>query len=497
MKHGIRPFAIAGIFVYCALLWTLLFQQGISYPFVFLFFGAVIGSAWFGGTIAGFLSVLFSSAAIAYFFIPPVFSVRIEKASKSYLIAYILCATAISWASSSRKRAEVEIRRSRDELEERVQERTAEILRSHEEVIERERQLRTLTEAIPQQIWRAGADGAMEYCNQHLLDYVGRTAEEMQGDQFFSVVHRDDLDDLRESWTNALTAGAPFEGEWRIQGADKQYRWFLIRSIPQFSESGQIVCWYGIHIDIEKRRHAEQSLALAQVELSQHARTLSMGELAASIAHELNQPITAVVTHAYACRQWLAANPPNLERASATAEKIVQESTRASAVVAGVRGLFQGREPTRESADINQLIRGLMHLLRDEAIRRDVIVRTHLAVNLPRTLCDPVQIQQVLLNLATNGMDAMATVDGLRELIITSEYKDSREILIKVEDTGSGMDADTTAKIFVPFFTTKPHGAGLGLSVSRSIIEAHDGKLWATASHSRGTVFQFTLPVLS
>ena len=496
MEYGIRPSAIAGIFVYSALLWTLLIQQGISYPFVFLFFGAVIGSAWFGGTLAGFLSVVLSTVVFAYFFVPPVFSMSVDKKSRSYLVAYVLCATAISWISSSRKRAEVRILRARDELEERVQERTAEIQRSHEEIVESERQLRTLTEAIPQQIWRAGADGTMEYCNQHLLDYVGRRADEMKGDQFFSVVHSDDRDAFRESWANAISSGVQFEGEWRIHGANGQYRWFLIRSVPQCFSSGLIARWYGTHIDIEERHRAEQALALAQVELSQQSRTLSMGEMAASIAHELNQPITAVVTHAYACREWLAADPPNLERANATAEKI-DASTRASAVVAGVRGLFQGREPTRESADINRLVRSLVQLLRDEAARRDVIIHTRLATSLPLTLCDPIQIQQVLFNLAMNAMDAMAEISSPRELLIASESTDSREILIQVEDRGSGMDAETTARIFVPFFTTKPHGAGLGLSISRSIIEAHDGRLWATPRIAGGTVFQFTIPVVS
>jgi PAS domain S-box-containing protein len=497
MQYGVRPAAIAGVFVYAALLWTLLIQQGISYPFVFLFFGAVIGSAWFGGTLAGFLSVAFSTVVIAYFFVPPVFSMSVDKKSRSYLLAYVLCATAISWASSSRKRAEVKILRARDELEERVQERTAEIQSSHEEIVERERQLRVLTEAIPQQIWRATADGTIEYCNQHLLHYTGHIVDEMKGDSFFSIIHGDDRDAFRESWANAISSGIQFEGEWRVRGASGEYRWFLIRSIPQFSTSGLIARWYGTHIDIEKRHRTEHALAVAQVELSQQSRTLSMGELAASIAHELNQPITAVVTHAYACRQWLAADPPNLERASSTAEKIVQESTRASAVVAGVRGLFQGREPTRESEDINRLVRSLVQLLRDEAIQRDVIVRTRLDTNLPQTLCDPVQIQQVLLNLAMNGMDAMAEINGPRELLIASELRDSREIVIRVEDCGTGMSAESTASIFVPFFTTKPHGAGLGLSISRSIIEAHDGKLWSTPRLAGGTVFQFTIPVMS
>jgi PAS domain S-box-containing protein len=496
MAYAVRPTVVAGFFVYVAFLLTLVVQHVIAYPFVFLFFGAVMGSAWFGGRIAGYLSVALSTWVITYFFVPPVFSMTVDARARSYLLAFFLCAVAISWVSSGRKLAEAEILRARDELEERVLERTAEIRRSHEEIVESEHRLRLLTEAIPQQIWRATADGKVEYCNQHLLDYVGLTTEQMLGGQFVSVIHPDDRDAFRELWAGALNAGTTLDGEWRIRGADGHYRWFLIRSIPQYSSTGEITRWYGTHIDIEERHRAEQALVHAQFELSRQAHTLGMAELAASIAHELNQPMTAIVTHAYACREWLAEESANVERARTTAAKMIQESTRASAVVARIRSLFQGGESVREAVDINRLVRNLVNLLRDEAIRRDVLVRTGLAEDLPRTLGDSVQLQQVLLNLAMNGMDAVAEVDRPRELFIGSEFRAPDEILIRVEDCGPGMDPQTAARIFDPFFTTKPHGVGLGLSISRSIVEAHDGHLWATQRPAGGTTLQFTIPVV-
>lgn len=185
MEYLFKPCAIAGFFVLVALLWTFPLQHIIAYPFVFLFFGAIMGSAWFGGAIAGFVAVLFSSLLIAYSFVPPLFSINIAKESQSFFAAFILCAIAITVVSSARKRAESAIRSARDELETKVQERTAELVRSNLEIQESERQLRILTEAIPQQIWRANAAGYIEYCNHHLRDFVGRQIDALRGEAFF------------------------------------------------------------------------------------------------------------------------------------------------------------------------------------------------------------------------------------------------------------------------------------------------------------------------
>jgi PAS domain S-box-containing protein len=492
-----KPFAVAGFFVLLAFLWTLYLQHEFAYPFVFLFFGAVMGSAWFGGTLAGLLSVILSAVMIAYFFVPPLYSWSIDTKASTYFVAFIACAFTVSWVSSSKKRSETAIREARDQLEQKVHERTADLEQSYADIKESERRLRLLTEAIPQQIWSAGPDGRVEYCNQHLLAFVGRSMDQMCGEGFFAVLHPEDLDLFRQSWESSLAAGSKFEGEWRIRGANGQYRWFLVRGVPQESSDSQIARWYGTHVEIEERHRAEQALIAAQAELSRLARTLSMGELAAGIMHEINQPLTAVVTHAYACREWLNTDPANLEKAASTADRIVQESTRASAVVSRVRALFRKEAPAKERLDINQVIRNLVRLVRDEAIRRDVRIRTELAKNLPEVEVDRVQIEQVLLNLAINGMDAMAGVESSRELLIVSTAHDGKEILVRVEDCGAGVNPEIAVKIFDPFFSTKPNGVGMGLSISRSIIEAHAGRLWVAARPSGGAVLQFTIPVQS
>jgi PAS domain S-box-containing protein len=495
MEHGIKPVAIATSFVLVALLWTFPLQHVIAYPFVFLFFGAIMGSAWFGGAAAGFIAVVESSIVINFFFIPPVFSFTVAKESQSFLAAFILCAFAISIVSSARKRAENAVRRAKDELETKVRERTAELERSNLEIQESERQLRILTEAIPQQIWRADSSGRIEYCNQHLRAYVGAEDKSIAGDAFFDILHPEDAVLFRQGWESALVAGGRFEVKVRVRAADGSFRWYLVRSIPQRSEDGKIARWYGIHIDIEEQHRAQQSLVLAQDDLSRLSRTLSMAEMAASIAHELNQPLTAVVTHAYACREWLGSNPANLEKASATAEKIVQESTRASAVVKRVRALFRKEGPERQSTDVNQLARELARLLRDESIRRGITIHMLLDRNVPRIEADPVQIQQVLLNLATNAMDSMMTVAGGRDLTIRSERYGADEIAITIDDSGPGIAPEILNRIFEPFFSTKEQGTGMGLAICRSIVESHDGRMWAENLTPAGARFKFTLRV--
>jgi PAS domain S-box-containing protein len=491
--HAFRPVAIAVVFVLVALLWTFPLQHVITYPFVFLFFGAIMGSAWFGGMAAGFVAVALSSLLVGYFFIPPFYSMSIGKESQSFFTAFILCAIAITIVSSARKRSESAVRVARDELEVRVRARTAELEQSNRETQESERQLRQITEAIPQQIWRADAQGNVEYCNGHLLSYLGRPMALLQGDSFFNIFHTLDEPMVRQTWRAAQEFRNSFEAEARVRDAGGSYRWFLIRAIPQLTADGAVARWYGIHIDIEEQRRAQQTLAEAQEEQSRVSHLLSMAEMAASIAHELNQPLTAVVTHAYACREWLREDALNIAKASATAEKIVQESTRASAVVSRVRALFRKEAQTREATDLNGLIRGAVRLLREEAIRRDLSIQLVLTDPLPKLNVDPVQIQQVLLNLAMNAMDAMAGVPEPRELTIRSLQKGSGEAWISIEDRGSGLADDATTRIFEPFYTTKPNGAGMGLAICRSIVEMHDGRLWAENRPGGGAVFHFTV----
>ena len=491
MEFGIKPSAIAGCFVLVALLWTIPLQHVISYPFVFLFFLAIIGSAWFGGFVAGMLATGMSYVLIVFFFIPPLYSITVGKESKTFLGSFVVCAIVIAAISSARKRGEVAIRVARDELEERVQERTSELEQSNQEILERERQLLIFAEAIPQQIWSADAKGTIEYCNRDLLAYIGKGMRELQGEAFFSIFHPEDASPFRESWESARNAVGNFEVQARIRGANGAYRWFLVRGLPQRAADGKLLRWYGIHVDIENQQRAQHRLHVAQEFLFRTTRTTSMAEMAASIAHELNQPLTALATDASACKRWLSSEPANLVKASAAAERIVSESTRAGAVLRRIRSLFSKSDYVREMTDLNKLIVDLAHMLRDDAIGRGVSIKLSLDETIPMLRLDPVQIQQVLLNLIVNGMESMAAVDGPKELEIASELSGD-EIAVAVSDSGSGFSDRDRERLFEPFFTTKPEGTGMGLAICRSIIEAHDGRIWGARSE-HGSVFQFIL----
>jgi PAS domain S-box-containing protein len=492
-RYGLKPCAIAVVFVLVALLWTFPLQHLIDYPFVFLFFGAIMGSAWFGGRTAGLIAVVLSSILVTYFFIPPLYSISVAAESQSFLAAFILFAVTMSFVSSARKRAETQVREARDLLETRVQQRTADLEESNREIQRSEKELRLLTEAIPQQIWRADFHGSIEYVNQTLRDYMGVPEEMLLGDRLFQMLHARDAYLVQDTWKQAAETGTPFEVQARIRNDNGEYRWFLIRAFPQRSEDGTIARWYGLHIDIEDREREQQSLTARQERLSRLSRNLSMSEVAVSIAHELNQPMTALMTHAYACREWASCNPPNVEKLSLTAEKIVQETTRASAVVKRVRSLFSQDEPVRTETDLNHLIQDSALLLRDDAIRQSVRLELELDAELPSVEVDPVQIQQVILNLAKNAIEAMTNSAGDRVLEISTQRPGDDEILVQVKDSGPGIAQEFVASIFEPFFSTKKNGTGIGLAICRSIVEAHSGRISARNNPGRGVTFQFTI----
>jgi PAS domain S-box-containing protein len=447
-------------------------------------------SAWFGGFISGLIAAALSSFLVGFFFIPPLFSLSIAQEYRSYETAFIVCAIAVTTVSAARKRAEVAIRSSRDELDARVRERTAELERSNSEIRGRERQLRLLTEAIPQQIWRTDKDGSIEYANGDLLEYVG--LRDLAGGVFFEIFHPEDRLMVKSSWENSRLATTKFECKARVRGADGAFRWFIVRANPQFDDGGAVQCWYGVHIDIEDQERAQQNLLISQERLSRYSRNLSMAEMAASIAHQLNQPLTALLTDAHACRRWLRMNPPNLERAETSAERIVRDTSDASEVIKRVRALFSRTDYVRESTDLNELVRELARVLRDEAIRRDVSIKLELSDTLEPMRVDRIQIQQVLLNLATNGMEAMAQSEARRQLEISIKAPQTNEALVTVRDYGIGITPEVSARMFDPFFSTKSGGMGMGLSMCRSIVEEHDGRIWVELL-SKGTAVHFTL----
>jgi C4-dicarboxylate-specific signal transduction histidine kinase len=248
--------------------------------------------------------------------------------------------------------------------------------------------------------------------------------------------------------------------------------------------------------EIVERQHSQEALQSAQNEIAHVTRVTSMGELMASIAHEVNQPLAAIVTNGNACQRWLGAATPNLEEARAAVARIISEGNRASNLIKEIRAFVKKSPPQKDLVEINDLVRETLSLVRRELARNQVALQTELAANLPALTADRVQLQQVLLNLVMNGIEAMSTTEGRsRELAITSALsQDPMGVLIAVRDSGSGLSQQSTDRLFETFFTTKADGMGMGLSISRSIVAAHGGRLWAAANVDHGATFQFTIP---
>jgi C4-dicarboxylate-specific signal transduction histidine kinase len=244
----------------------------------------------------------------------------------------------------------------------------------------------------------------------------------------------------------------------------------------------------------ESRNRAEGALRQAQADLAHISRVTTLGELTASLAHEVKQPIAAAVTDANTCLRWLTRDQPDLEEAREASLRVVKDATRAAEIIDRIRLLFKKSTPQRELVDVNEVIREMIVLLRNQATRYSIFVRTDLAADIPRIMGDRVQLQQVLMNLIVNSIDAMKEVDGTRNLAIKSQRAENEHVMLSVSDTGVGLPAQQADQIFNAFFTTKVQGTGMGLRISRSIVESHGGRLWAADNSPRGASFHFTLP---
>jgi C4-dicarboxylate-specific signal transduction histidine kinase len=350
---------------------------------LFVFFAAVMASAWFAGTGPGLFAVLLSTIAVDYFFVRPFYSLAINATDSSYFAAFILCALVASWISSSKRKGEEALREARDQLEVRVAERTAELQKS----------------------------------NAELQKTVGQ------------------------------------------------------------------------------HEKAQQALMKTQAELAELSRFLTMAELTASIAHEVNQPLTAVAVYGRACLEWLSASPPNLAEARRAAEIVIQDGTRAGTIINRIRALFKRQPVAQDWLNLNEIIAESIGFTREEAIRHRIAIRTELARDLPDIKGDRVQLEQVVLNLVINAIDALREASNPREVLITSRREGAAEVLVSVEDSGIGVSPESSGRIFDPFFTTKSHGIGMGLSISRSIVESHGGRLWAESRLPDGAIFRFTIRI--
>jgi C4-dicarboxylate-specific signal transduction histidine kinase len=249
-------------------------------------------------------------------------------------------------------------------------------------------------------------------------------------------------------------------------------------------------------MDITERKRAEEErerLHQLQADLARINRVTTMGELTASLAHEIKQPISAAITNADTCLRLLAREVPNIEEAQEAAKRTVKAATRVAETISRVRSMFQKDAPQQELVDINEMIQEMVMLLRNEAIQYAVSIRTELASDLPELAADRVQLQQVLMNLMINSIEAMKTVEHTRQITVSSQRHDSDQLRVSVSDTGAGLPPEGD-QIFNAFFTTKPDGTGMGLAISRSIIESHGGRLWATHNSGGGATFHLTLP---
>jgi PAS domain S-box-containing protein len=360
-----------------------------------------------------------------------------------------------------------------------------------------EDRLRRVINTIPAHVWSTLPDGSVDFINQRLLESTGLSIQALLGSGWQSIIHPDDRTRYIAKWTSALAAGEPVEIEARIWTAQRDYRWLLVRNVPLRDGNGRIVKWYGTGIDIEDRKRAEESLRKAQADLAHANRVSTMGELSASLAHEINQPISGAITNASTCLRRLDREQPDLEGARAAASLIIRDANRAAEIINRVRLFFRKGVVTKERLDVNEMIREMEILLHNEASQHSVSVHTKLAADQPLIVADRIQLQQVLMNLMINGIEAMKAVDGPRQLTLGTQNDKDEQLLVSVEDTGIGLPPNHSSQIFNAFFTTKEHGTGMGLRISQTIIEAHGGRLWAMDNHPRGAIFHFTLSASS
>ncbi len=358
-----------------------------------------------------------------------------------------------------------------------------------------EDRLRRVINTIPAHVWSSLPDGSVDFINQRLLESTGLSIEALLGSGWQSIIHPDDRIRYIAKWRSALASGEPVEIEARVWTAQRDYRWLLVRNVPLRDAHGEIVKWYGTGIDIEDRKRAEESLRKAQGDLAHANRVTTMGELCASLAHEINQPISGAITNASTCMRRLDREQPDLEGARSAATLIIRDANRAAEIINRVRQFFIKGVVTKERVDINEMIREMEILLHNEATQHSVSVQTKLAAGQPVIVADRIQLQQVLMNLMINGIDAMKAVDGPRQLTLGTQNASDDQLLVSVDDTGIGLPSNQVGQIFNAFFTTKEHGTGMGLRISRTIIEAHGGRLWATDNHPRGASFHFSLAV--
>src|SRR6201999_137402 len=359
---------------------------------------------------------------------------------------------------------------------------------------ERERSLRLAIDGIDGLVGVLAPNGELEAANRRLFEYFGRSLEELKNWGTNDTVRPEDLPLILYLVMRGVASEIPFNFELRVRRFDGEYRWFENRHVPILDESGRIARWYLLLTDIDDRTRALARLEQLQSDFAHLNRVSVMGELVASLSHEITQPIASARNNARAAQNFLEMQPPDLGEVREALAGIVGDTDRAGDMIDRIRDHIKKAPPRKGHFDLNEAINEVIVLVRSAIINNGVAVQTRLCEGLVPTHGDRVQLQQVVLNLLLNAVEAMgSTGAGARELLISTE-QDHRGVLVAVRDSGPGLDPSHLERVFDPFYTTKSSGMGMGLSICRSIMAAHGGRLWAEANEPRGAVFQFTLP---
>jgi PAS domain S-box-containing protein len=339
--------------------------------------------------------------------------------------------------------------------------------------------------------WNVSANTVV--CSDETYRQFGYTRDNFSGsvEELLTRIHPEDRARVDDA-IRKVTVGSPeYRAQYRVVHPDGTIRWIDAHGVMLRNSSKRML---GIGIDVTRAKQIEQSLQEAKAELVRVTRLATMGELTASIAHEINQPLAAVVTNGSASLHWLAVQPPNLEEVRKAIQRTIDEAMRASDVIQSIRAMLSRDLPRAQEVDLNEVIRNVLTLTNSELLAGKVTVTLKLAEDLPPVMADPVQLQQVVLNLIMNAIESMSSIsDRPRELLIRSQ-EDSEGVLVQVHDSGPGVAPGQAEQIFRAFFSTKPQGLGMGLSISRSIIESHGGRLWVTSKPPDGAIFEFIVP---
>jgi PAS domain S-box-containing protein len=356
----------------------------------------------------------------------------------------------------------------------------------------REQELLGIIETIPSMFWSTSPDGEVTHLNQRVLKYSGLSHKDFLNLGWKCFVHPDDLEDTAKAFFRAIQTGEPYSATHRLRRRDGEYRWHHASGMPLRDCGGRIIQWYGLSIDIDEGKRAEDHLHDTRIKLAKTSRLATVAELAGSIAHELNQPLMSILANAQAAKRWLNANPPNVVEVNSSIERVIRDAQAADETMQHIRALFKKQSFDKKDICIPDILREVVRIVQEDPQKCDVPIECHFEDTLPLIFIDRIQIQQVFINLIVNAIEALEGQQANR-LVELRAAADENEMLIQVVDSGPGVE--DTDRIFDSFVTTKKKGMGIGLAMSRSIVEAHGGRLWAENNRTGGAIFNVALPL--